>query len=169
MLIVNPGSGPPDKDVKNSYERAKTRADRWHSKIVTRWPEVTIKYPDPADVDEGRWTFEYHHPVTGMTRTLETHGVMNKDTGAFGCRIYWNGCSTSEPRDGDWVPHWGEETPYLEKTPHHDRGRHHLDGGSTHQEDVTWKVTVKFERVCICDRVGEDGWLYCAKCKEEKV
>lgn len=164
MLIINPGSEVPDTP-HNSYERAKATADKWHATMIRRWPEVTITYPDPNDMDDGRWNFKFHHPVTGVTRVLSTHGIRREDQGVFGVRTYWDGSSSSSPQDGSWLPQQ-HEADYLVGSPYKDPGSNNIESGLTSTDDVTWRAVVKFVPVCICDRVASNDpddakWVGC--------
>lgn len=105
-MIINAGSRIPS-ELPNTYEEAVKKAERWLSNIHEGgWPEVEMRAVDEDPVD-GRWKFEFTHRVTGVSRILETHGITDQAVNAaklIACpRIYWNGCSSSEPKPDDWL------------------------------------------------------------------
>lgn len=109
MTIINSGSGPAPAEAVNDFFVALGEAQRWLKRIhEDGWPEVQlIEPPRHAVRDDGTWRFVFVHPVTGKTCTLDQHGFtqteMDRCRMIFGKRVYWNGCSSSNPKPDDWA------------------------------------------------------------------
>lgn len=112
MVLINPGSGPVPTSGEgwtNTYEGAYGWATYWlgliHEQAAT---DVVLLNPGTPSGD-GRWTFRFRHPVTGVEVELVTHGIPFEQIPAyekerlFAPRIYWNGSSCSEPVLQDWA------------------------------------------------------------------
>lgn len=102
-LIINPGSGP----VKGgTAEQARKNAQAWldtiHNELGLRCVTMTLEHCQPPD---GRYTFNFHHPVTGVTVQLKLDGLTEAEMEEllFRPRSYWNGSSCAEPQVKDWA------------------------------------------------------------------
>lgn len=109
-MMVNPGSEVPADGVANCYAAALAEASRWHEAMRCPFPEVEmLDPPAESECSDGRWVFKFHHPTTGVTVELETHGITEQAAEVAGLifgppRIYWNGSSSGVPRPEDWIP-----------------------------------------------------------------
>lgn len=121
-LIFNPGSGPvagSGEGWQNCWEGAQSEARRYLAMLHDQGiRDVDLYEPEGHEPDEdGRWTFQFRHQLTGKTVELSTHGVASDqwkaytdDGHTFGIpRSYWNG-SSSEPHtealDAFAAPGW---------------------------------------------------------------
>jgi hypothetical protein len=106
-MIVNPGS----KLKGGTEEQAIENAELWVSQMrncgirnvqVVNRPEYDGKF---------RWRFILKHSLTDVEATLDIHGLTDDEVKKYVnnniCkaypRIYWNGCSSSEPRLEDFL------------------------------------------------------------------
>lgn len=110
-LIINPGSGPvmDGDEWTNTYEQALRYARDWLERIAADGIDVEMTEPPDKEDFEGRWTFKFRHPVTGVACMLEHHGIAPLEAYAKGNflgaypRVYWNGSSSSEPEIEQWT------------------------------------------------------------------
>lgn len=103
MILVNPGS----ENKGGTFEQAKLNAQQWLINIHEEgFLDVEILPNDEEISDYGNWIFYFHHPVTDISARLDIHGFTDDecDEYVFRPRIYWNGCSSSEPQIKDWLP-----------------------------------------------------------------
>lgn len=126
-VLINPGSGPVAETGDgwtNSYEGALAEAQQWLSRIhADGMEDVKLVLPCScrADVDGGRWSFGFYHPVSGVVVVLQTHGVSDVDAymkeRIFPPRVYWNGSSSAEPKVEDWLHPGYQVVKTLRATP----------------------------------------------------
>jgi hypothetical protein len=112
-LIVNPGahigSRQHPQGWTNTPEQALANARDWLAKMVRDGfgADIELVTDEPGDSDDGRWTFVFRHKVTGITATLQTHGINDLDAYAqqhlFAPKVYWNGSSCSNPELSDFA------------------------------------------------------------------
>jgi hypothetical protein len=109
MMIINPGSriGEPGPGWTNTYETARSNAERWLAQMHRDGMTDVELLPDYAPDNEGRWVFTFRHTVTQTTVKLEIHGINNVEAyekkHIFAPRVYWNGSSTSDPELDDFA------------------------------------------------------------------
>lgn len=100
-MIINPGSHI-SHDADNTYQRARQYADEWLATMATEG-FGDIEMVDNQEYVEGRWHFHFRHRVTGVTVTLEQHGIDTSKNLLFTPRVYWNGSSSSNPSMDDFA------------------------------------------------------------------
>ena len=113
-LIINPGSriASPEHDGEwqNTEAKARERAEVWLGKMHGEgMTDVELLDGTQLGVAEqgGRWRFTFRHQVTGVTATLDMHGIDPVDAyereHVFAPRVYWNGSSCSDPALEDFA------------------------------------------------------------------
>jgi hypothetical protein len=110
MVIINPGSRIPTNmgdGWTNTYDGAVKEAERWLSEIHgDHIEDVELVLPGTPS-ERGRWVFGFRHKVTGVTVSLETHGIDDwrayEKQCVFSPKVYWNGSSCGQPQVEDWA------------------------------------------------------------------
>lgn len=103
--IINPGSHV----LGGTQDQARRNAQPFLDEIHEMGMKDVVIDPNPT-FDDGRWLFTFRHPVTQKMATLKTHGLSDADVMSciFLPKIYWNGCSCSDPKISDFLPKdWG--------------------------------------------------------------
>ena len=98
-MIINAGS----ENKGGTLEQAKRNANKWLKNIYSEgFLEVELKY---IEENNGLFLFHFIHSVTKKVATLETHGFTDKECKEFMFypRVYWNGCSVSDPKIENWL------------------------------------------------------------------
>lgn len=109
--IINPGSRIAASDGiawTNTYETAAQEAEQWLGRMQEDGLcDIDLQLPGLPLKDEGRWAFQFKHTITGVIVTLEMHGISSTQAymkeHIFLPRVYWNGCSSSNPKLEDWA------------------------------------------------------------------
>lgn len=101
MLIINAGS-----EIKGgTKEQAIENAKRWLRNIHAEG-FLEVEMSEPTEYEKGQFEFKFTHNVTKKVAILHTHGYTPDEELEFTFipRMYWNGCSTSDPKIQDWLP-----------------------------------------------------------------
>ncbi|PWK81698.1 hypothetical protein C8D88_116109 [Lentzea atacamensis] len=109
-FIINPGSrihASSGDGWTNTYEGAVKEAQRWLKELRDdHIADVELVLPGVPG-EWGRWVFGFRHKVTGVTVSLETHGIDDwrayEKQCVFSPKVYWNGSSCGQPQVEDWA------------------------------------------------------------------
>lgn len=109
-VLINPGShiATGSAGWTNTFEQACAEAQRWLDNMHKDDGLTDVELLPAEDApEEGRWAFYFRHKVTGVKVRLDTHGIDNIDAytkrAIFTPRVYWNGCSSSDPKLDDFA------------------------------------------------------------------
>ena len=96
MLIINPGSGPVEG---GTFEQAVLNAETWLENMQADGVTDVKLIRSAKPQGDGRYVFTFEHNTTGVTATLETHGLTQEQVAehTFPPRVYWRGSSSAEP------------------------------------------------------------------------
>jgi hypothetical protein len=114
-VIINAGSriGGEPQGWTNTIEQARKEARAWLDRMTAEgFTDVVLV--DTGREEAGRWTFLFHHIVTGVEVPLRVHGIDDLDAykrqHKFEPCVYWKDSSSAEPQLDDFAAHGFSKT-----------------------------------------------------------
>lgn len=101
-IIINPGS----ENKGGTIEQARINAQQWLGTMRDYQGIVDVEVDKGVEDGEGDFIFTFTHTITKKIATLHTHGFTDEEAEKFlfRPRVYWNGCSSSNPCVEDFLP-----------------------------------------------------------------
>jgi len=99
MILINPGS----KNKGGTIEEARIIADSFLDEVKAIGIKgVTVS--EGEKLEDGDFSFDFTHPVTGVVVNLQTHGFNIEELNQFlfSPRVYWGESSTRGPELEDF-------------------------------------------------------------------